>query len=277
MIILLKKLFLVLIFTLFLFNYSYANSVESSEDLKSLIKSSIINYETELNIEYSSSRKNLKNTIKSAIESVQSENEYVYFVLKSYSYNYSYIKKNPITFITIKFSYYETKSESDYVDTKSKEILRTIIKDNMDDFEKEKVIHDWIVNNVTYDTSKKIHSAYSALNSPNKTVCQGYALLTYRMMNNAGIQTIMVPGKGSGVSHLWNMVNINNNWYHLDVTWDDPINNQNKLYYNYFNLTNKEIKKKKHSYNESKYPKATTPYIQNFTTFIDEIIFNSKL
>ena len=74
--------------------------------------------------------------------------------------------------------------------------------------------------NVAYDSTYTEYSAYAAL-FLGRAVCQGYSLLTYKMMWEAGIEARIVDGEA--MNHSWNMVNICGNWYHLDVTWDDPV------------------------------------------------------
>ena len=55
-------------------------------------------------------------------------------------------------------------------------------------------------------------------------------------------------------NHIWNVVNINNNWYHIDLTWDDPVTSSKKniITYDYFLITTDELKNKndnEHNFN----------------------------
>ena len=48
------------------------------------------------------------------------------------------------------------------------------------------------------------------------------------LMNELGIDNVIVIGTGTNSSgktenHAWNYVLLDNNWYAVDVTWDDPI------------------------------------------------------
>lgn len=49
--------------------------------------------------------------------------------------------------------------------------------------------------------------------------------------------------KISSENHIWNLVNVDNNWYHLDLTWDDPVtsNGTDVLEYDYFLITTTEL------------------------------------
>ena len=85
----------------------------------------------------------------------------------------------------------------------------------MKDHQKEKAIHDWIVSHIAYDTRLVSHSAYDGLVN-GTTVCQGYALITFEMMKQAGIPVKIVEGSSRGISHTWNLVKIGGKWYHLN-------------------------------------------------------------
>ncbi|NJL60259.1 MAG: hypothetical protein HC887_12140 [Desulfobacteraceae bacterium] len=106
-----------------------------------------------------------------------------------------------------------------------------IITSGMNDEQKVKAVHDWVVKNVQYDTSLVRHSAYEGLYSKT-TVCQGYALLMFRMLKDSGINGRIV----SGGNHAWNLLYLCGNYYHLDATWDDPVPDvPNRVLYNYYN------------------------------------------
>lgn len=115
------------------------------------------------------------------------------------------------------------------------------------EIETVRVVHDYLVNNIKYDTShvaEHSHDMYGALIS-GKSVCEGYAESFLHIMRLCGIECCMVNGVLHGVSHVWNMVKLDGSWYHIDVTSDDPIlsSGEQVLRFEYFNLTDTEIKK----------------------------------
>lgn len=164
--------------------------------------------------------------------------------------------------LTFRSTYRTTKAQEDYVNKQVASILKTIIKPNMTTVEKELAIHNYIINNVQYDTSSKYHDAYSAL-AFKKTVCQGYSLLAYKMFNKAGIPSMIVEGGINGSTtknHTWNLCKIDGQWYHVDLTWDDPISKKPVLIYDYFNLTDTELFKNKHMWFKEDYPTVSTKH-----------------
>jgi len=98
------------------------------------------------------------------------------------------------------------------------------------DYEKIKYIHNWLVDNISYDKSlskNNTHNVYGALREK-EVVCEGYAKAFKYLLDGLNIPCIMVTGvgvnsNGESESHAWNYVQINNMWYAVDVTWDDPI------------------------------------------------------
>ncbi len=112
-----------------------------------------------------------------------------------------------------------------------------------DDFEKEIIIHDMLCKTVTYDSEFEssigaVYSVYGALVN-GRAVCEGYARAFKLLCQSAGLDCILVTGDSRGVDHLWNMVKLEGEWYHVDVTWDDL---SEEPHHTYFNLTTLEIR-----------------------------------
>ena len=108
------------------------------------------------------------------------------------------------------------------------QILNQIAEKN--DIEKMRYIHDYLVDTIEYDQTfgeKNIYNIYGALVS--KTcVCEGYAKASQYLLNEAGLENIIITGTatnsdGKTENHAWNYVNIDEKWYAIDTTWDDPI------------------------------------------------------
>ena len=130
------------------------------------------------------------------------------------------------------------------LNNKADEIIRNA--ELSDEYSAELFIHDYIVNNCTYtEDAKNSSSAYGCL-IENEAVCSGYSRAAMLLLKKAGIESMLVGGTGitsesDSISHMWNLVWIDGNPYHLDVTWDDPTSANNNLSHMYFNLTTEEI------------------------------------
>ena len=98
-----------------------------------------------------------------------------------------------------------------------------------DKMEQIKLVHDYLVDSMEYDGEGKsdVYTIYGALVNK-KAVCKGYAKAYQYILNKLGIPCIVVSGVGENSNgeiekHAWNYVLIDENWYAVDVTWDDPI------------------------------------------------------
>ncbi|MBK5426052.1 S-layer homology domain-containing protein [Bacillus sp. TH30] len=235
---------------------------------KNEVQTRINTYETNITLPYKTKNSNTEevmNTLFTAYKEVASKNEYTNYNRSNVSYSLSGSPGN-YTF-TLNITYRETKEQTEYVMKQAKAIVSSIIQVGMDDHEKVKAIHDYVVKHVSYDTSYKAYTAYEAL-ANRSAVCQGYTLLTYQLLKEAGIENHFVVGTGDGQPHAWNLVKIDNKWYHIDTTFDDPVPDvQGRVTYSYFNLSDEQIARN-HEWNHGDYPQATTNYYSTLTNKI---------
>ena len=126
------------------------------------------------------------------------------------------------------FTFYTTKEQEKRV----AEEIATLREDlglnshDYSDYETVKIIYDWICANVTYDDVHKNdptydlkYTAYAAL-VDRTAVCQGYALLMYRLLREMDIDCRYVSGRTDEGSHGWNIVKLGDVYYNLDATFD---------------------------------------------------------
>lgn len=112
-----------------------------------------------------------------------------------------------------------------YCVDESQRILASLAHDGSD-YGKALAIAKWITDNVkySYDYEEReaagddVRSVYAALKN-REVVCEGYARLFDHMCKLSGLETIYVTGMAGGDNHAWNMIQISNNWYHVDTTW----------------------------------------------------------
>lgn len=102
------------------------------------------------------------------------------------------------------------------------EAMTTLQLNGLSEAKKITKIHDYICNHVDYaynSTQEQIYTAYGAL-CTGKAVCQGYAVLFYRLCKEAGLSVRIISGTGNGGPHAWNIVRIGSKYYNVDCTWD---------------------------------------------------------
>ena len=115
---------------------------------------------------------------------------------------------------------------------------------SLSEYEKEKYLHDTLASMVTYEEGENAHNAYGAI-VEGKAVCEGYAEALQCLLHASNIQSLIVLGSSVNPStnqeegHAWNMVRIDNRYYHTDLTWNDQ---DNILFYAYFNQDDNSIK-----------------------------------
>ena len=132
-----------------------------------------------------------------------------------------------------------------------KEYLRVYDKyKSVSDIEKELIVHDLCVNTFKYDYLFEDYS-FSILGPiiNRKATCEGIAKFVKRSLDYLAVDNIIVLGKAIDPSdgskperHAWNMVFIEGESYHLDVTFDMTIMVRANRY-DYFNLSDNDIKK----------------------------------
>ncbi len=130
--------------------------------------------------------------------------------------------------------------------------------------EKIKIIHDYIIDNTEYDklkykntedTTYRSNTAYGVLIEGYGT-CNGYADAMAIFLDKMNI----INYKISNDEHIWNLVYLDGQWYHLDLTWDDPISDININRDTYFLITTETLEKLNdgtHNFNKEIYKEAS--------------------
>lgn len=142
-----------------------------------------------------------------------------------------------------------TASECEtYIERLSEEIDDMIdgIEEIDSDYKKEKFLHDRLLDRCSYakgvssvSDGWQYFTAYGAI-VDGKAVCEGYSKAFQILLSKAGISAYTVKGYADDIRHMWNVVKIDENWYHVDPTWNDSDDGEN---YEFFNLSTDEIEK----------------------------------
>lgn len=155
-----------------------------------------------------------------------------------------------------------SKKELSYAKEKLKDKVHEIISlmpSGLSDYDKVLFIHDYIVKNceyaketfqkyknnkksVNYTDYYKIFTPYGCL-IDRSAVCEGISKAFQILCTEVGIETRQVVGYLGEEAHMWNLVKIDSNWYHIDVT-----NDKNRTFneYIYFCLSDQKIQELGH-------------------------------
>lgn len=161
--------------------------------------------------------------------------------------------------ITLKINKSYTKEEIKEINNKIDEIINSKLKNVTDKKEIIKVFHDYVINNSKYDSDKSDKN----INNYNSNIAygpliQGYGLCGgYTDSMAIFLDRYDIPNfKIISENHIWNAVYLDNEWYHLDLTWDDPVTSDKSdvLEYNFFLITSDELEElatNQHIYDKS--------------------------
>lgn len=137
-------------------------------------------------------------------------------------------------------TFFTTPEQQAELDRRLSEVLNGLNLWNASEYDKAWGIYQYIAANVHYDYAHLSdssymlkYSAYAAL-CRGTAVCQGYAILYYKMASRLGLDCRMVIGDTSQGRHGWNIVRVGRYYYSIDVTWDSALRDQGMQGYKYF-------------------------------------------
>lgn len=132
------------------------------------------------------------------------------------------------------------------VEGKVKNIIAQVTNPAQTHQQNIRAIHDYIVNNTTYDkeksnTGQSPHEssiAYGPL-IQGYALCGGYTDAMAIFLDYYNIKNYKVISE----NHIWNALVIDGKWYHLDLTWDDPVmsDGSNMLQHKFFLIDDKQL------------------------------------
>lgn len=143
-------------------------------------------------------------------------------------YNVYISSGNQNNYLTDEF---DTKSQVDNAINQVRQMKSQVVSNKSGNaYQDIKMVHDYLVDNLEYDTSiskPHIYTIYGAL--VNKVcVCEGYARAFKYIMDELNIPCVMIIGEGTNSlgqreNHAWNYVKLDGRWFAVDATWDDPV------------------------------------------------------
>lgn len=256
------------------YNYKFVTQTDNykpqnKKDILNIIYSGLNNGWDEFSyfctMEYENCIEDSKNITKDATTVSYMNN----FIHPYNSFSNIKISINNLGKVTIKVNKLYTEEEIEILNKKIDKIYNSVITNDMTDGEKIKAIHDYIIKNTVYDSEKadnlnnsnyiskyKSQTAYGPL-IQGEGICGGYSDAMALFLDKMNIPNYKI----SSDNHVWNLVYLDDKWYHLDLTWDDPVVNtkENLLLHNFFLITSDELASKntgQHNYNKEIFEEA---------------------
>lgn len=186
------------------------------------------------------------------------------------SYKKIYFRVTSYGKITMKTDKLYSNDEINMIEEKMNSFISENITDEMNVVDKIRSFHDYLINNSIYDkeSAALIESGGNAsFNSSHKatgpliygkSLCSGYSDAMKIYLDKIGVTNYKV----SNTRHIWNLVYVNDSWFHLDLTWDDPITStgENILLHKFFLVDTDTLLKldsTEHTFNPDYYPEIS--------------------
>ncbi len=170
--------------------------------------------------------------------------------------------------VTVTIDKLYTDNEIIDINNKIDSLYPSLVNDSYSVKDNIKTIHDYIINTTKYDSDRsdrdiinyESDTAYGPL-FQGYAICGGYTDLMQLFLERLNVKSFKV----SSDLHVWNAVLIDDVWYNLDLTWDDPVSDDGRDYlqYNYFLIntdTLLSIEKTEHNFLVANYPELKGAY-----------------
>lgn len=183
-----------------------------------------------------------KSQVMQVVTALRNDNPQLFWVLNDLRYGVG--DSSTVIQLCSYFSGTQIQKASEKMNASMKAILNRAPKDSSE-FERELYLHDQLIGLAEYHDEAEEHSsehpmafsAYGAL-VDGRAVCEGYSRAMQLLSSCLGLQCSLVTGASQEIAHMWNLIKIESQWYHLDLTWDDAAS---MPIYQYFNLTDQQI------------------------------------
>lgn len=155
--------------------------------------------------------------------------------------------------------------------------LDSNITEDMTDYEKCTAIYNYLSGNVLYsydllnalNTSYKFDrgiTAYGAM-VDHVTICQGYADAFDMLTSMLGMECVQIFGYGDNAPHNWNMIRMEDHWYHVDCTYGNAFGKaDNTCSKAYLFASDKQLQKT-HRWNRDAFPAAEDDSLYYYTVY----------
>ncbi|MGA9466087.1 MAG: transglutaminase domain-containing protein [Exiguobacterium marinum] len=198
--------------------------IDSVETLGTAMAYHMTRFDKSFSIPYTGNTEDMQKTMDAAWEWIELHHIYVYRL--SRGGESTWVEQNGVYNLHMTLKYDMTASEAAQVQERVNQVIRDMPRD-LDEIGKVKYVNDYVVSHTSYNLESQAspYTPYSILFN-GEGVCEGYALTTLLLLEAAGVEARYISGEVASGLHAWNLVRVNNEWYHLDTTWNDPVPNQ---------------------------------------------------
>ncbi len=170
--------------------------------------------------------------------------------------------------IFYRYSNDEIERMQSVIDSEADRVIAMITPD-MSEYDVVKLFYDYLAENVVYDENTDNCRDIYGVFADKKAICGGYAKAMEYLCSKVGIEAITITGDADGVPHMWNMVRLGGEWYHIDPTYAVTESKVGPyVRYDYFCVTDEVISRSRTVYEQDyKYPEASSElcnyYVKN--------------
>lgn len=161
--------------------------------------------------------------IEKAFKCVLNDHPQFYYV-EGYTYT-TYSKNDVLSKLEFSGTYTKTKDECEAIDKQIEQYVEKCFWDinaGMSDYEKVKYIYEYVINGTEYNLAAKDSQNICSVFLNGESVCMGYAkAMQYLLLEQDILCTIVNGTAQEGEVHAWNLLLLDGQYYHLDVTWGD--------------------------------------------------------
>ena len=241
---------------------------------------------------------NLNDSITLQIAGFNNE-DYDINLLKNHNVSISakgYVSHNEFSKVTYNFTYNSNFKIAQAIDNKNlykklniqekeaynilNQATQTLTNSLETDYEKELAIHNFITDNFKYgplemsEVPARAHTVTGFL-IDGQGICEAYANTFLIMGKFAGLDVSIITGTTNNINHMWNLIKLDGNYYHVDVSSDDPSPDvPNRERYNFFNVPD-DIMSRTHAWERKDFPSCTS-YDYNYYTLNNYIVHNEQ-
>lgn len=198
--------------------YAFSKLSIEEQNVYVQILDSLLNYEEEITLTTTDAA-----VIDKAFSCVMLDHPEIFYI-DGYKYT-EYSGNGKVEKIVFSGNYLYEKTEKErreqLIEAAADAMLRGV-PDTEDEYKKVKYLYDTIVNHTEYRLSSVDNQNICSVFLHGESVCQGYAKALQYLMHRLDMESVLVLGTVTGgEGHAWNLVLINDRWYHLDATWGD--------------------------------------------------------